>query len=144
VTRTIAKTAARTAAAITAAAAIAACAASAPRPAATTDARRAAKSAATPELSAAAGTRICNDLNEWLAGAWHQTRPRFTAQMESDETDAGYGALGTDLMTLDWNLVNFNSGALRNSKPNHYPVTGLTALQHDCAGYGVGVTVTSG
>jgi hypothetical protein len=47
-------------------------------------------------------------------------------------------------MTLDWNLVNFNSGALKNSRPNYYPVTGLAALQHDCAGYRVTIKGTSG
>lgn len=129
---------------ITAGAAIAACAASPPRPAATTDAKRVAKAAAAPGLSTAEGARICDDLNVWLAEAGHQTQPRFSSEMESDETAAGYSDLGNDLMTLDFNLVNFNSGALKDSRPNYYPVTGLAALQHDCTGYGVTVKVASG
>jgi ABC-type glycerol-3-phosphate transport system substrate-binding protein len=145
VTITITKiTAARAAAVIIAGAAIAACAAPAPRPAATDAAKRAAKPAATPALTTAQGKKICDDLNAWLAGAWNQKEPRFNTQMESDETEAGYTALGSDLMTLDWNLVNFNSSALQNSPPDYYPVTGLAALQDDCAGYGVSVKVASG
>ncbi len=136
-------TAARAAAVITAGAAIAACAAPAPRPA--TTAKRAANAAARPAvLSTARGIKICDDLNAWLAVAWHETQPRFSSQMESDQTEAGYSALGNDLMTLDWNLVNFNSGAFKDSPPGYYPVTGLAALQHDCAGYGVRIEVPSG
>jgi hypothetical protein len=133
------------AAVIAAGAAIGACAAVVPGPAVTVAAKRAPKAAVTPlGLSAAHGTKICDDLNSWLTGAWSEAKPRFTNQMEFDEEEAGYTALGNDLMTLDWNLVNFNSGALKNSPPNYYPVTGLAALQHDCAGYGVTIKVTSG
>lgn len=124
--------------------AIAACAASSPQPAtaaAKRDAKAAAKSAG---LSTAHGAKICRDLNGWLTGAWRQAKPRFTNQMDFDESSAGYTALGNDLMTLDWNLVNFKAGALKNSPPNYYPVTGLTALQHDCAGYGVTLKTASG
>jgi hypothetical protein len=111
-----------------------------PSPAATDLAKRAPKATVAPAaLSTAHGAKICRDLNAWLTGAWRQAKPRFTDQMDFDESEAGYTALGNDLMTLDWNLVNFNSGALKNSLPNHYPVTGLTALQNDCAGYGVTV-----
>lgn len=123
--------------------AIAAFAASPPKPAVTT-AKRAPRAAATPALSTAHGAKICRDLNAWLTGAWRQGKPRFTDQMVFDESEAGYTALGNDLMTLDWNLVNFNSGALKNSLPNHYPVTGLTSLVHDCAGFGVTIKSTSG
>ncbi len=63
--------------------------------------------------------------------------------MESDETEAGYSVLGSDLTMLDWNLINFNSDALQNSPPDYYPVTGLAALQHDCAGYGVSIKTPS-
>jgi hypothetical protein len=152
VTITIPKpTAARVAAVIAAAAVIAmgaligAYAGSASRPTATALAKRDAKPAAMPgRLSTARGAKICRDLNGWLTGAWSQAKPRFTNQMQFDESNAGYSALGNDLMTLDWNLVNFSSGALKNSLPNHYPVTGLTALQHDCAGYSVTINTTSG
>lgn len=124
--------------------AIAACAASSPQ-AATVAAKRDVKAAAKPAgLSAAHGAKICRDLDTWLTGAWGQAKPRFTNQMDFDESSAGYTALGNDLMTLDWNLVNFNTGALKNSPPNYYPVTGLTALQHDCAGYGVTIKTASG
>jgi hypothetical protein len=133
-------TAARAAAVITAGAAIAGCAASAPRPGITAAAKHV--KAPSAGLSTAQGAKICRDLNAWLTGALQQKQPRFTSQMESDETEAGYSALGNDLMTLDWNLINFNSGAFKNTPPNYYPVTGLAALQHDCAGYGV--TVSSG
>ena len=138
-------TAARGAAVITAGAAIAACAASVPGPAATVAVKRAANAGATPAvLSPTQGARICHDLNAWLAGARHEAKPRFSSQMESDETQAGYSALGNDLMTLDWNLINFNSDALKNSPPDYYPVTGLAALQHDCAGYGARIEAASG
>jgi hypothetical protein len=124
--------------------AIAACAASSPQPA-TAAAKRDVKAAAKPAgLSTAHGAKICRDLNAWLTGAWRQAKPRFTNQMDFDESSAGYTALGNDLMTLDWNLVNFNAGALKNSPPNYYPVTGLTALQHDCASYRVTINTTSG
>jgi hypothetical protein len=140
---TIIKIAAAGAAAVVAAGvAITACASS-PRPAVTATARRPAKPAV-PALSTAQGAKICKDLNGWLTGAWQQKEPRFTSQMDSDETEAGYTALGNDLMTLDWNLINFNSGALQNSQPNYYPVTGLAALQRDCAGYGVTLQPSSG
>ena len=132
------------AAVIAAGALIGAWAAPSPRPAGTT-AKRVVKAAAVPAgLSTAHGAKICDDLNSWLTGAWREAKPRFTGQMEFDEADAGYTALGNDLMTLDWNLVNFNSGALKNSPPNYYPVTGLAALEHDCAGYRVSIKVASG
>jgi hypothetical protein len=138
-------TAVRAVAVITAGAAITACAAPAPRLAAIADAKRGVKAAAAPGgLSIAAGAKICGDLNAWLAGARHETKPAFSSQMESDEGEAGYSNLGTDLMTLDWNLLNFKSRALKNSPPNYYPATGLAALQHDCAGYGVSVKVLPG
>jgi hypothetical protein len=112
---------------------------------ATPTGKRVVKAAAIPSgLSTAHGTKICDDLNSWLTGAWHEAKPLFTNQMEFDEAEAGYTNLGNDLMTLDWNLVNFNSGALKNSRPNYYPVTGLAALQHDCAGYRVTIKGTSG
>jgi hypothetical protein len=143
VTRTIIKiTAAGAAAVIAAGAAITACASS-PRPAVTAAVKRPAKPAA-PALTTAQGAKICNDLNGWLAGAWQQKEPRFTSQMDSDETEAGYTALGNDLMTLDWNLINFNSDALKNTPPDYYPVTGLAALQGDCARYGVTLNASSG
>jgi hypothetical protein len=133
------------AAVITAGGAIGACAALAHGPAAITAAKRVVKPAARPVgLSTAQGARICDDLNAWLAGAWSQSKPRFSSQMESDETDAGYTALGNDLMTLDWSLINDNAGALKASPPNHYPVTGLAALQHDCSGYGVTLKTSAG
>jgi hypothetical protein len=146
VTIAIPKTAAvRALAVITAGAAITACAAPSPRLAAIADAKRNAKSAAAPVgLSSAQGARICGDLNAWLAGAWHESKPMFNSQMESDETEAGYSALGTDLMTLDWNLLNFKARALKNSPPHFYPVTGLAALQHDCASFGVSLKVPAG
>jgi hypothetical protein len=146
VTIAIPKTAAvRALAVITAGAAITACAAPSPRLAAIADAKRNAKSAAAPAgLSSAQGARICGDLNTWLAGAWHEPRPAFSSQLESDTTEAGYSGLGTDLMTLDWNLLNFKSRALKNSPPHYYPVTGLAALQHDCAGFGVTLKVLPG
>jgi hypothetical protein len=129
---------------ITAGALIGAWAAPTPGPATPTG-KRVVKAAAIPSgLSTAHGTKICDDLNSWLTGAWHEAKPLFTNQMEFDEAEAGYTNLGNDLMTLDWNLVNFNSGALKNSRPNYYPVTGLAALQHDCAGYRVTIKGTSG
>jgi hypothetical protein len=127
------------------AAMITACAAPSPRLAAIADAKRAVKApAALAGLSSVQGAKICGDLNAWLAGAGHEAKPMFSSQMESDETEAGYSALGTDLMTLDWNLLNFKSRALKNSPPHYYPVTGLAALQHDCAGFGVTVKVLPG
>lgn len=135
----------RVMAVITAGAAITACAAPSPRLAAIADAKRAAKAPAAPAgLSSYQGTKICDDLNAWLAGAGQESKPMFSSQMESDETEAGYSSLGTDLMTLDWNLLNFHARALKNSPPNYYPVTGLAALQRDCAGYGVSLKVVSG
>jgi hypothetical protein len=129
---------------ITAGALIGAWAAPTPGPATPTG-KRVVKAAAIPSgLSTAHGTKICDDLNSWLTGAWHEAKPLFTNQMEFDEAEAGYTNLGNDLMTLDWNLVNFNSGALKNSRPNYYPVTGLAALQHDCARYRVTIKGTSG
>ena len=123
---------------------IGALAGSGPRPTAAA-ARRDPKPAVTAAaLSTAHGAKICRDLNGWLAGASGQTKPRFTSQLDFDEEEAGYTALGNDLMTLDWNLINFNSGALKNSAPNYYPVTGLAALQHDCATYGVTLNTASG
>ena len=124
---------------------IGALAGSAPRPTAAAATRRDPKPAATAAaLSTAHGAKICRDLSGWLTGAAGQAKPRFTNQLDFDEEVAGYTALGNDLMTLDWNLINFNSGALKNSPPNYYPVTGLAALQHDCAGYGVTLSTTSG
>jgi len=142
----MAKTAvAGAAAAVTAGATIAACVASAPGPAATTAGKRVVKAVATPAgISLTQGAKICRDLNAWLAGSWPEPKPRFTYQMEMDEVAAGDGALGSDLAALDFNLVNFNSAALRNSPPDYYPVTGLAALQHDCTGYGVTVPASAG
>jgi hypothetical protein len=119
---------------------VAGCAALAPRPLATAAAKREMAGPATQAgLSIVQGAKICDDLNTWVAGARGQSKPRFTVQMESDESKAGYSVLGTDLLELDSNLDNLNSGALKNSPPNYYPVTGLAALTHDCAGYGVGI-----
>jgi hypothetical protein len=146
VTIAIPKTAAVWAmAVITAGAAITACAAPSSRLAAIDDAKRAAKAPAAPAgLSSVQGTKICGDLNAWLAGAGQKSKPMFNSQLESDESEAGYTTLGTDLMTLDWNLLNFHARALKNSPPHYYPVTGLAALQHDCAGYGVSLKSLSG
>jgi hypothetical protein len=152
VTITIPKiTTARARAVIAAAAVIAmgaligALAGSGPRPTAAAAAKRAPKPVVTAAaLSTAHGAKICRDLNGWLAGVSGQTKPRFTNQLDFDEEEAGYTALGNDLMTLDWNLINFNAGALKNSAPNYYPVTGLAALQHDCATYGVTLNTASG
>jgi hypothetical protein len=106
------------------------------RPVATHTAKRAI--AAKPvALSTKQGAKICGDLNAWTAGASHQTKPEFGVQMETDMSQAGYSDLGSDLMELDTNLINLNAGALKTSKPNYYPVTGLGALTDDCAGYGV-------
>jgi len=131
-------TAAWAAAVLTAGAAIAGCAGG-PRSAVVTAVRHTAPRPASAALSAVQGAKICSDLKAWLAGALHEAEPRFSAQLESDENEAGYGALGTDLLALDSNLLNFNSGALRNSPPRYYPVEGLAALQHDCAAYGVSI-----
>jgi hypothetical protein len=119
--------------------AVAGCATSAaPRPVTTAAAKRdvTVKPAG---ISFSQGAKICTDLNAWVAGAWQQSEPRFGTAMESDENVAGYSDLGSDLMELDTNLVNLNSGALKNSRPDYYPVTGLGALTHDCAGYGVSI-----
>jgi hypothetical protein len=110
----------------------------APRPAATAAAERDA-AAKPPVLSTRKGAKICDDLNAWVAGAWHQSKPQFGVQMESDASAAGYSVLGSDLLDLGTNLVNLSSGALKNSPPNYYPVTGLGALTHDCAGYGISI-----
>jgi hypothetical protein len=88
-------------------------------------------------LSVRQGAKICDDLNSWVAGASHLSKPQFSSQMGSDMSEAGYSDLGSDLMGLDTNLVNLNAGALKTSPPNYYPVTGLGALTDDCASYGV-------
>jgi hypothetical protein len=82
-------------------------------------------------LSVRQGAKICDDLNAWVAGASHLSKPQFSSQMGSDMSEAGYSDLGSDLMGLDTNLVNLTS------PPNYYPVTGLGALTDDCASYGV-------
>jgi hypothetical protein len=84
---------------------------------------------------------ICTDLSDWLPQAVNEDQPRFTAQLESDETEAGSTSLGNDLTTLDTNLQEINGLALFPSPPGVYPPTGLGALQNDCSAYGVTVSL---
>jgi len=96
---------------------------------------------ATPRatLTCSQGASICHDLDVWLVQAWNEDQPRFTANMESGETEAGDTSLGTDLRTLDANLQTLNSNALMPSPPGCSPATGVGALQQDCTAYGINV-----
>jgi hypothetical protein len=90
-------------------------------------------------LTSAQGTSICTDLNTWLARAWNQDMPRFSAQLQADESEAGSTPLGNDLQDLDSNLQTLNSDALLPSPPGYSPPTGLAALHTDCAAYDVNI-----
>lgn len=90
-------------------------------------------------LTDSQGASICNDLNAWLIQAMNEDQPRFTAKMESGQTEAGNTSLGTDLQTLDINLHTLNGAALFPSPPGYSPATGLGVLQQDCTAYGVNV-----
>jgi hypothetical protein len=81
---------------------------------------------------------ICSNLGDWLLAAASQGQPRFTAQMNGDETEAAGTPLGDDLATLDANLQAYNSLAL---VPDPSAGTGLDALQADCAQFGIPVTL---
>jgi hypothetical protein len=119
--------------------AVAACGGStAHSPAATT-------SAAPAGLTYSQGARICSDLNTWLAVAYNEDMPRFSAQMEADESqaEAANTALGSDLAILDSNLQSLNSVAFEPSPPGYSPPTGISALQQDCSDYGVNVQLPS-
>jgi len=90
-------------------------------------------------LTDSQGASICNDLNTWLIQAMNEGQPRFTAKMESDQTEAGNTNLGADLETPQ----------LKSSEPERrrslsiaaglLSATGLGALQQDCTAYGVNV-----
>ncbi len=71
------------------------------------------------------GASICNDINAWLSPAMNENQPRFTIQMQSDETQADTTSLGLDLGTLDTNLQQLNGAALFPSPPGYSPPTGL-------------------
>jgi hypothetical protein len=64
--------------------------------------------------------------------------PRFSPQLESDESEAANTTLGQDMTTLDDNLQTENSLALNSA---NYEVTDepdpITGLSQDCNGYGV-------
>jgi hypothetical protein len=91
-----------------------------------------------PTLTASQGAVICNDFKAWLPGAFNQRMPRFNAQLESDETEAGDTPLGTDLLNFDSNLQDLNGSAFFPSPPGYAGTpTGIGALQQDCATYGV-------
>ena len=64
--------------------------------------------------------------------------PRFSTQLEADESEAGNTPLGQDMTTLDNALQSENSLALIS---NNYVVTGssdpITGLLQDCQSYGV-------
>ena len=65
-------------------------------------------------LTSGQAVSICQDLKSWLAAGMNQDTPRFSAQLESDETEASNAnsQLGTDLTGLDEALQSSNSLAL--------------------------------
>jgi len=89
-------------------------------------------------LSNAQGKTICQDIAAWIPQANNEDMPRFTAQLEADESEAGNTPLGQDMTTLDESLQTENSLALNSV---NYEVTGeadpITGLSQDCNGYGV-------
>ena len=97
-----------------------------------------ASSSAAAGLTSAQGKSICQDIAAWIPQANNADEPRFSAQLESDESEAGNAPLGQDMATLDTDLQTENSLALNSA---NYEVTGepdpITALSQDCNGYGV-------
>jgi hypothetical protein len=95
-------------------------------------------SSAVPGLSSAQGKSVCQDIATWIPQADNQDMPRFSTQLETDESEAGNTPLGQDMTTLDDNLQSENGNALIS---NNYVVTGspdpITGLSQDCNGYGV-------
>jgi hypothetical protein len=97
-------------------------------------------SAATSGLTSAQGTSTCNDIAAWIPQARNEDTPRFTSQLEADESQAqAAGAqLGQDMSTLDNSLQVENGNALLSV---NYQVTGqpdpISGLSQDCQAYGV-------
>lgn len=50
--------------------------------------------------TSAQGAMICQDLAKWIPQADNGTTPRFTDQLETDETDASGSQLGDNMTTL--------------------------------------------
>lgn len=113
------------------AAGLAACGASPNSP----DPVAASSSVAAPAFTQAQGVAICHDFAAWLPVAFNQDEPRFSSQLQADESEAASTQLGSDLSTLDSDLQSINSDAFFPQQPGS--PSDLQAIQNDCAAYGV-------
>jgi hypothetical protein len=86
-------------------------------------------------LSYSRGMSICNDLNTWARTANNQDTPRFSPQLESDESEAASSQLGSDLASFDESMQAENSGALEPGPPGD-----PQPVESDCSTYGVTFT----
>ena len=86
-------------------------------------------------LSYSQGASICRDLNSWARIANNQYTPRFSAQLESDESAAAGSQLGSDLASFDGDLQTENSVALEPGPPGDEQSVQL--VESDCSAYGV-------
>jgi ABC-type phosphate transport system substrate-binding protein len=81
---------------------------------------------------------ICNDLNTWAKTAANEDEPRFSPQLESDETEASGTSFGSDLVQFDNSLQEMNSDALEPGPPgDEQPIQ---QVETDCQSYGVTFT----
>ena len=89
-------------------------------------------------LSYSQGASICRDLNSWARTANNQDTPRFSAQLESDESAAAGSQLGSDLASFDGDLQTENSAALEPGPPGDEQ--SVQFVESDCSAYGVTFT----
>jgi len=89
-------------------------------------------------LTYAKAAAICNELNTWAQTAGNRDQPRFSAQLNQDETEAANTQLGNDLVTFGDDLETSNSLALEPGPPgDEQPVQ---MVESDCLSYGVTFT----
>jgi hypothetical protein len=89
-------------------------------------------------LTYAQAAAIRNELNSWAQTAGNEDQPRFSAQLNQDETEAANTQLGNDLVTFGDDLGSSNSLALDPGPPgDEQPVQ---MVESDCLSYGVTFT----
>lgn len=93
-------------------------------------------------ITAAQGTKICQDLAAWSQVAQNEDQPRFTQTLTNDTTTAGDSQLGQDMTSMANDLQSENSLVLEPGPPGSS--SDAQILAQDCSQYGVPIPLWSG
>ena len=93
-------------------------------------------------ITAAQGTKICQDLAAWSQVAQNEDQPRFTQTLTNDTTTAGDSQLGQDMTSMENDLQSENSLVLEPGPPGS--PSDAQILAQDCSQYGVPIPLWSG